>query len=405
MKHFLAYGNSDQQSFRSPVVRPTFDIMTVPSTIAAYYPEATAGFVLSAQLDYIIEPRTPLFQGQITKPRASHYELANILGPAMVRQIGTDGPAYFPAEFYTDSVCDEIVQSFVQFQTTYSDRGDDIRVKLDRYADLLSQATGAQSRPAASTTARAPVYVLCPYLAIRTLNDPWWEKNQSMWDSAIQMPNREAVSPVLAVQNIQHLDNALTQVPRQMADTVFYWVTDYDERKVSQENLMAMRQTIQSHSQTKRLINLYGGFFSICLGKDGLYGFNNGLGYSEYRAWPTLAATGAAPARYYLPELHAFLTPERAQRLLEVDEFFKCDCGECDGRINAPGTLDYQGLKRHFALARQKELVLCASESKFAIAARLEEAYRHALRAQAALPQRMSFPYAHLRRWGDVLKG
>jgi hypothetical protein len=59
----------------------------------------------------------------------------------------------------------------------------------------------------------------------------------------------------------------------------------------------------------RSLVNMYGGFFSICLRHAGLAGFGNGLTYSESREWPALASTGAAPPRYYVRQLHAFLPP------------------------------------------------------------------------------------------------
>jgi len=65
----MAYGNSDQVSFRDPEVRESFDFMTVPGTIASYYADATAAFVLSSELNYLIDPRTPLFQGALQSPR------------------------------------------------------------------------------------------------------------------------------------------------------------------------------------------------------------------------------------------------------------------------------------------------------------------------------------------------
>lgn len=84
------------------------------------------------------------------------------------------------------------------------------------------------------------------------------------------------------------------------------------------------------NSSGVELVNLYGGFFSICMYHAGLWGFNNGLGYSESRDWPQLEATGAAPARYYVPRLHAYLPVGTAQALIEVEPEFRCPCVVCE---------------------------------------------------------------------------
>ena len=147
MLHCLAYGNSDQASFRDTEVSNCFDVLSVPSTIASYYADATAGFVLSSELDYFIEPRTPLFQEFIRGPRASHYTLATAMGQSVEQRLGPPTEregltVRFPAEFYSSAVCDEVVSSMITFQRDYGGRAEHIAVKLNRYKSLLNRARG-----------------------------------------------------------------------------------------------------------------------------------------------------------------------------------------------------------------------------------------------------------------------
>src|SRR4051812_2362695 len=109
MKHFLAYGNSDQASFVSPEVRDCLDYMSVPATIAAYYSEATAAFVRSSQLEYVIDPRTPLFQETLKGVRASHVSLSSRLGPTIQSRVKLGATVSFPASFYTQAVIQQLV--------------------------------------------------------------------------------------------------------------------------------------------------------------------------------------------------------------------------------------------------------------------------------------------------------
>jgi hypothetical protein len=67
------------------------------------------------------------------------------------------------------------------------------------------------------------------------------------------------------------------------------------ERSASEEQLRHLWRVINERGRDRELVNMYGSFFSICLRYAGLAGFGNGLTYSEFRDWPALTATGAAP--------------------------------------------------------------------------------------------------------------
>jgi hypothetical protein len=404
VKHFLAYGNSDQVSFRDPGVRASFQFMSVPGTIAAYYEDATAAFVLSSNLDYSIDPRTPLFQEDLPAPRASHFTLAQWLGSAVSARLN-DHPAgaYFPAAFYTRDVVAEMVESLLGKQLDYSGRAPVVRKKMDRYRQLLLQASG-RSADAPGAEVRAPAFILAPYFAVRdTENDPWWAVSRSVLDVCASRADAAAISPVSAVAKVNLLDSALTAVPDELSRTQFFWVTDFDERRVSTDELTSLWQTVREHSNRgRRLVNLYGGFFSICMQHAGLWGFNNGLGYSESRAWPQLTSTGAAPPRYYIRRLHAFAPPAQAQLLIEADPSFGCPCSACSGR--SPVDMSYHLLKRHFALARQWELELVNARTVAELESLLQQAAADFGRARPALPGSLGLKSDHLVTWAAALR-
>lgn len=157
-------------------------------------------------------------------------------------------------------------------------------------------------------------------------------------------------------------------------------------------------------SNSYKLVNLYGGYYSILLSKFGLFGFNNGLGYSESREWPTLDATGAAPARYYVRRLHAFMPTAVASTLIEHDSAFACKCSVCRGTERLPNQLSYHELKRHFALARaweieqstQRELSQLCDDMR-SDAERVTAVHRH-------IPSNIRIPANHLLVWADALE-
>ena len=409
MLHCLAYGNSDQASFRNLEVRRCFDVMSVPSTIASYYQDATAGFVLSSRLDYFIEPRTPLFQEVIRDPRASHYTLASTMGQSVVERLGRPSEqegqgVRFPAEFYSSDVCDEVVSSMISFQRDYGGRAEHIAEKLNRYKSLLDRAQGGSGNVESESDAKSPTYLLCPYFAARTRSSDWWEVTQRLWASAQRLDRPNEISPVVAITELSMLEEAILCVPDHLSSRIFFWVPGFDERTRSVADLRSLRATISVLSGNRKLMNLYGGYFSILLGKVGLAGFNNGLGYSESRDWPTLDATGAAPARYYVRKLHAYMPTAAATSLVEVDRAFACECSVCGGGARRPNELDYHQLKRHFALARAWEMQLSEENESSQLRDAMREDEARATRARRRIPGNVRIPLDHLSRWAAALE-
>ena len=409
MLHCLAYGNSDQASFRDPEVRECFDIMSVPSTIASYYADATAAFVLSSGLEYLIEPRTPLFQGILRQPRASHFSLAAMMGDSVNTRMEDDdirqqeGGVPFPIEFYSDDVCAEVVSSMISFQREYGSRAKDVSAKLDRYRGLLEKATGGYRASMSSDETRGPTYILCPYFAVQSLLDGWWEIMESIWSKARQLDNATDISPVVAMSSISELQHAIESVPDDLSSTLFFWIPSFDERRANVTRLRELKEFVNGVAFERELLNLYGGYYSAMLGNFGLAGFNNGLGYSESREWPTLDSTGAAPARYYVRRLHAYLPKATATAIVEIDDAFACDCSVCD-KDRLPMDLSYHELKKHFALARAWEIEQSDRTSLSDLCNILRDDAQRYQRMSRSLPSNLRSPVGYLTRWAEALE-
>jgi len=405
MKHFLAYGNSDQAGFRDARVRDSFDYLTVPGTIAAYYPDATAAFVLSSRLKYMIDPRTPLFQGAIGQPKASHYSLAQALGSAVVKRMGdptTARAVEFDAGLFTHQVIDEMVGSVVTFQRTYGQRAADVRGRLDRYRGLLALATGKVTD--VPNDGPAPTFVLAPYFAARSMSDDWWHVNQKIWAACLKLPNPEAISPVIAIEmeGLDALEEAFKRIPRGLGQTCFYWIAGFGERRASPSELRLVWDVVRQTDARIHLVSLYGGFFSVCMSYAGLWGFNNGLGYSESRSWPDLPTTGAAPPRYYVPALHLFQPQGVAQLLIETEPAFACTCQVC-AKGRAIVSLTNMQLKAHFALTRNAEIRQVESQPKETVASSLEESSKLLEAVKLKIPS-VEINGSYLNRWATVLR-
>jgi hypothetical protein len=405
MRHFLAYGHSDQATFRAAAVQQSFDFLTVPGTIASYYPDATAAFVLTSGVQYVIDPRTPLFQGPIGIPRASHFALAAWHGERVAQHLGSAqrrAPVTFDAASYDRESVRQLVDSVIEAQRSYGQRAPAIQQKLDRYRRLLATAQG-RAIQATPEERRPPAFVIAPYF-VTDGQDQWATVNEQILERCLALPDAESISVMIAVDSVTRLRQRMAAVPAGLAPTAFFWVHSFNERSVSGPDLRAMWSTVSDLAGARPLVNFYGGFFSICMDKIALWGFNNGLGYSESREWPELSATGAAPARYYMRPLHAYVSPALGQFITERVPAWACPCTVCDGkRVIA---LTYHDLKRHFALSRRWEMDLVGATAPGQLASTLvDAAQRYEADIAPMVPpgiQRLDVSY--LRRWASVLR-
>lgn len=407
MKHLLAYGNSDQVSFRDPSVRVTFDYMTVPGTIASYYEDATAAFVLSSDLQYFIDPRTPLFQGRIIEPRASHRTLAAWMGGSVASVLNdASGPVHFDVGLYSEGVLDDVVTNVVRAQREYGGRSGGVAQKMGRYRRLLAEALGEEPEPVGAN--RAPSFILAPYFVAHHASDGWWLKNEQIWAACSGMNSPSEISPVVAVMAAESLGQLLDRVPDNLSYARFFWVSGFDERSASTRDLRNVRDVVEQRAVGYQLVNLYGGFFSIALSTVGLWGFNNGLGYSESRAWPELPATGAAPLRYYIPRLHSFFPPRLAQLIMDVSGDYWCPCDVCQDRVAGDLIsiidLSYHDVKKHFALCRAGELELVDRLGRDGVERHLREEFDgFESEVSPDLPPRLRPDVSYLHRWSIAL--
>ena len=94
------------------------------------------------------------------------------------------------------------------------------------------------------------------------------------------------------------------------------WVSRLSELTSHPYALAEYASAIQSATdQGKELFALYGGFFSVLLSCAGLGGSNHGIGFGEHRDWVQLPQSGPPPARYYLPQVHRYVSQEFAYQL------------------------------------------------------------------------------------------
>lgn len=393
--HYLSYGATDQKTVIA--LSGHFDGLLVPGTVAAFQKEGTGGFVLamsaaSATMNYAIDPRFPLFQQALSFPKKSHEALAKLLGlPSLIRSADPQ------PEDFTPEIIRTVARNWADFNKSYKHNAGG---KFEKYAKRLDEDLGQED-------AQQPTFIFPPYLITHTRNDGWWKISELLFkETCSSVGDGDRCVRVVATSNVELLEELALSVED---DRMGLWVSGLDELTRTSNELATYGRAIAAVALAgKRTFAFYGGFFSVLLNTIGLGGASHGIGYGESRQWKELPESGPPPSRYYVPQLHRYLQPDEATRLLVADRrLSECHCPECHG--DPPNTLDYQALMKHSVYCRAREIKEWSGMSIGDAAKRLAADSRdwHQILKQSGLPNVLLSAArrraAHLQTWVDAL--
>lgn len=395
--HYVAYGATDQQTLRE--LRNTYAGVVVPATIAAFQREGTGGFILSLSATaqsppYFMDPRFPLFQQKLVAPKKSHIALSELLGePSLISAVREPQPA----DFDMDRIL-RIAGRWAEFNGSY---GLSQGAKFAKYAARLHE----DMRP---EMAQSPEIILAPYFSASGPDDPWWDVSERFFQTSLRACARDVrCVRVVCGHNAEALGALLASL--ETPEEIVVWASGMNEHSATVDQLLAYRAAISAAAKRGfKMFGLYGGFFSVLLGGDGLLGSSHGIGFSEHRQWQELPTTGAPPARYYLRRAHAYVSQNMAQDLYRVSpDLTACPCAHCGGQ--EPIALGYHDLMKHSVACRQEEIDVWTKMARGTAVDALRDEYDAMdaeIEASKLLPQtkaRVGAVISQLLNWADAL--
>ena len=339
--HYLTYGATDQRTIIE--LSDVIDGLLVPSTVASFQRDGTRGFVLTLSAsvdspDYAIDPRFPLFQQPLVNPKKSHESLAALLGDA---DLVCDYQP-MPHDFDNERL-ESIADRWIKFNLGYTK----VDSKFQKYAQRLNESVVPED-------SKGPRYVMAPYFMARGVKDPWWERSRYFFEITRQkLESQGECVRVVALSESNQMPEAINQID---CSNIAVWIDDLNEIAASSDRLASYLRGIR-HAERNDVnaFALYGGFFSVLASNVGLKGNCHGIGFGEHRRWIELPRSGPAPARYYVPILHRYVSREDAFALWRADEeLFECKCVECQGKN--PIQLGYHELMKHSVYCRDMEI-------------------------------------------------
>jgi hypothetical protein len=266
-------------------------------------------------------------------------------------------PSDFTEEFSSD-FCEKSIQ--LQQNKFDEEKGS----ALKKYADLLRKIGETHSADEMDT-AHLPKAIIPPYFYFNSTEDEWLEINLKLAKLTKEKTDQSVV-PVIFT-NPSNLSDIILDKYKDFEE-IFIWVDDLEQKhsltKVQADNFAKFAAFIKSANERNiKVINMYGSYFSIMLGKIGMKGMCNGIFYGETKGRKTMLG-GVPQARFYIKTLHEFFLIPVAIKLLQAyPDLLDRGCKECMDLINGDineifkFTLDHSLAQAHFIHSRKGEII------------------------------------------------
>lgn len=264
-----------------------------------------------------------------------------------------------------------------------------------------------------------PRHLVAPYLAISELTRVGVADQAALNSAALtDRQDEESLWAVLAVDARSRTGALSDELRRDLMfdsfEGVGIWVSEMDEHDSTIAALSNYRTLIASVRRPVWV--MYGGYFALLLGPEGVVNVSHGIYYTESKRMRGPVGSGPAPERYYIPALHRFYNPGQAFRFLGLVPSLQCDCPECRLDLNdlirqsatassSPAArMEWiKRLQRHFLYAREREVADVSASARPDLVATLRATATTVNNMAPSQRAALGISADHLTKWAEVL--
>lgn len=361
---YLRYGLSRKKNLLKDI-KFTYDGLIIPANILLYQYKGTPAIVYATGQPFAIDPISFLFAHPLNDFKKRIAVGSQKFKPSFAKLVTGYGenPEFFLSTDYKTLVeyltknerkLFPFIDNCLEFQWSL------VQDTIAKSKDLLPEGVEPSIRPS---------FLVPPYFAYSS-GDGAAQLNAKILQYVSEHPRWKELDlfPMVFTERKNLNQDFINRIQAQFSKYNFrghcVWIDNFEEREASKNEIISLARLIKQFADSeKQTLIMYGGFFSMLLNKIGLTSVSHGIAYSEFKSMFSMVrqASGAAPVRYYIPQLHQFLTIENALTVLRQRPELMCECVICkrllEGNVeNIPRFLKEEDLAEiHFLVNRQKE--------------------------------------------------
>lgn len=386
------------------IARQAYDGILVTPSVIESFGSSVPSFIRGLGKPFVIDPMTYTFLQPIkyvmaskdSKIKRSFIEISVKYGSIVQREIGKRPINWQDLQNASGNV-EELTKNVINYQLQRLKRPPSFADYYHDFELLLPQVE--------------PEVLIPPYFYFKDTQDPWYAVSLRFVREVSDVKQQGwKIFPVILVppkllEKQHEIEIIVRDYTSDNHDGFFIWVNDFKEEDASLKQLEGLVKLVAALSSFRKpVIKLYGGYFSALLWHVGLTGFSFGLGYGSSKNIFAYGRAGGVPnPRYYVPELHRFLSLPKAEDLLRRYPNLMCDCPTCKAVIgsnlaNFSGMWDANRAAEHFLNARLRELNDLSQRGIGSSLACLEQSVQNFDRQLLS-----SVNIDNLRRWHRIL--
>ncbi len=329
--------------------------------IFANYENSISLFLSRLNKPYFIDPVFYRFSSPLYRNYTDRRWAGRLIESYGLTQLLEENPDGIMTSNLTEKNISAITDRVLEYQrnSLMSSSGETI--------SLLALLDNTETTPVDVT---GPEFLIPPYFIYDGDGDVI-KTNLSLVDEALKLKREmeKIFAPIIvdpdSLLDDVFIDDLITKYSSKKVDGYIVWVTDFKEFEadsVTLEYYTKFLKKLKNSTNTKELIDMFSGFYSVLLASKGfLGGVVQGLGISESKN--PFAGSGQGKPRYYIPIAKQMVSVDIAADLVSVDEqLFFCSCTGCTSNSDILHK-SIRELDEHFTENRIKEFENLRNES------------------------------------------
>ncbi len=373
---FLRFGISRKKEFLKDA-RKSYDGLVLPANILLYQHKSTPSVIFMCDRPFFVDPMSYLFgqpfvsfkkkvEKQNPKFKPSFHKLMEGHGLVPEKFLQSDYPELLQFLLYSQENLYRFIDNTLNFQDNHVWR------VIKEAQTLISEELDERNF--------RPSFLIPPYFLYTPEKGKNYsittELNKKTLEYCSKTVRNKDIYPMVFITKEQlespFLNDVINIVTKNKYPGYVVWIEDFDERFATKEQIKGLISlTYKLSSDGQQIVMLYGGFFSLLLYYFGMTCVCHGLAYGEARTISASAQenSGPAPVRYYLKDLHSFLTLENALIVLRKRPDLICSCPVCQRvmRDNPENVTRFQNeetlAEMHFLYNRYQERKMIANST------------------------------------------